>query len=820
MTPERWQRVKEILAELEEMPPRAQGAWLREHYGQDEELLGVVQEFMGETELEGFMEDAAPTRLRVDREIVDPEQELGRRIGHFRLGRLLGRGGMGAVYEAFREDDFEQRVALKLALAGPRSPRILQLFHNERQILAGLKHPNIAHLLDGGTDRQGRPYFAMELVEGKPVDVYCDAHKLSLRRRLELILQVCDALQSAHQQLVVHRDIKPGNILVEADGVPKLLDFGIAKFFDPGDDPAVTQTGSRPMTLLYASPEQLQTEPVTPASDVYSMGALIYKLLTGVLPNRLESLSHLDLVLASCREVPKKASDQVVDLEPETLEQILAARGLTDVSSLRRRLSGDLDAILAKALEKKPTDRYGSMEQLSNDLRRYLAQRPVKAKQGGRLYVASKFVRRNALPLIAASAAFLLLAGLGAGYLEERGKAAAAEEQRDKMRTSIQEVLFLADPWNWEIEEEKEKSWPERILSIPEGEALDPTERLRLWARVAEVYLYRYEEDLSLEILDKHWPAFEDRFSEKSVDMADAFRLRGTARLSTGDYEGAEKDLNRAMDLAQDVGAEGVLWSAMNNLASYQRHLDLESATERFEEVLEARRRLVREGLPDVPGVDSLSLLDTEERRLFDLLSSLVNMAALRLDAGRATDTIQLADEALRLLADQGLSDEPTFSRRKLEAMVQKARGLREMGQLDTAKELLTDVVETRRAKLSEGNYEIGLAEKDLATVETDLGQTVEAEKRLQEAESVLSAWSPRSERIKDQELRDLKSLRGAVAWQRGELDAAEDLLFEAHCALNYGILIGRVAKERYQDFLAETGRPERPCPEPDEAQP
>ena len=341
------------------------------------------------------------------------------RVGPYRIERLVGSGGMGMVFLAVREDDFEQRVALKVVGHGLNSEEILARFYNERQILAHLEHPGIARILDGGVTEDGRPYFAMQFVEGERIDRYCDQHDLDLRQRLELFCKVCDVVQFAHQNLVVHRDIKAGNILVSEDGTPCLLDFGIAKVLDPQrtPQPLETATGLSPMTPAYASPEQVLQEPITTASDVYSLGILLYRLLVGHPPYNLEGRSLAEMIDVICRQEPERPSlsvgrEQVPwsDERPteftrigegDEVEVSKDAPTLPERTLQRRRkdLSGDLDAIVLRALRKEPPLRYGSAASLAEDIRRHLQGLPVLARQGSGIYHLEKFVRRHKILL-------------------------------------------------------------------------------------------------------------------------------------------------------------------------------------------------------------------------------------------------------------------------------------------------------------------------------------------------------------------------------------------------------------------------------------
>ncbi|MDQ3799566.1 MAG: protein kinase, partial [Acidobacteriota bacterium] len=319
---------------------------------------------------------------------------IGKKIGVYRITKEIGRGGMGAVYLAVRDDrEFQQNVAIKLIKRGMDSDQVLRRFRNERQILAALNHPNIARLLDGGTTDDGLPYFVMEYIEGLPITQYCDSNRLTVRERLQLFQQVCAAVYYAHQNLIIHRDIKPSNILVTEDGVPKLLDFGIAKLLNPDlihETQEPTATAMRMMTPEYASPEQVGGNFVTSATDQYSLGVLLYEIVTGHRPYLLENRSPLEIAKVICDKPPATPSaivgsgDQLVNsnkfsLEPVTVETIFRNRRTT-LETLKIELESGLDALLLQSLHKEPHRRYSSVEQLSEDIKRFLKGQPIKAK--------------------------------------------------------------------------------------------------------------------------------------------------------------------------------------------------------------------------------------------------------------------------------------------------------------------------------------------------------------------------------------------------------------------------------------------------------
>jgi len=354
--------------------------------------------------------------------VLDPQ--VGKRVGAYRLGELLGSGGMGAVYRAERADQqFEQEVAIKLLRGGSGSADVLRRFQNERQVLAGLQHPNIAQLLDGGATVEGAPYLVMEYVDGVPIDRYCEEKAASVVERLRLFRVVCEAVHYAHQNLVVHRDLKPSNILVRPDGVVKLLDFGIAKVIDPEQLQEATVTGMQMLTPRYASPEQIRNETITTASDVYTLGVVLYRLLTGHFPYSTEGASAGQLIQAICETQPTKPSEVVFTAvassstgspsQPLASAQSLATTREGTPRRLSRKLAGDLDNILLKALRKEAGRRYASVEQLSDDIRRHLEGLPVRARPDTMRYRVSKFVRRNA-PSVTIASVIVLALGLGA----------------------------------------------------------------------------------------------------------------------------------------------------------------------------------------------------------------------------------------------------------------------------------------------------------------------------------------------------------------------------------------------------------------------
>ena len=398
MSLENWDKIKEIYFAADELAAGDERErYLREVCAGDEELRRAVEKLLGHEEAaENLMSRPLMdvSGVHVFAEMIDNSDPLiGRQIGAYRLEKEIGRGGMGAVYLAARADgSFRQSVAIKLIKRGMDTDFILRRFRQERQILASLNHPNIARLLDGGTTTDGLPYFVMEFIEGKPLYKYADEEKLSIKERLKLFRQICKTLDFAHQNEVIHRDIKPPNILILEDGTPKLLDFGIAKVLNPEIgistiDP--TATAMRLMTPEYASPEQVCGLVVTPASDIYSLGVLLYELLTGHRPYRFRNRAPHEIARVICEEEPDRPSTGITRednllptaaSEATTLRQIYLFRGATNIEDLQKELAGDIERVILKCLRKEPLERYQTAAELAEDIDRYLDGKPVKAE--------------------------------------------------------------------------------------------------------------------------------------------------------------------------------------------------------------------------------------------------------------------------------------------------------------------------------------------------------------------------------------------------------------------------------------------------------
>lgn len=454
MTPEKWEEAKEVFQSALALSGDRRTNFIAEACRDDGEMRAEVESLISAFDRAGaFIEAPAVEDAMKLLDNVASDSVTGQRIGSYEIVKQLGRGGMGTVYLAVRADEqYEKKVAIKLVKRGLDSDFIIKRFLGERQILASLEHPNIARLIDGSRTQDGSPYLVMEYVDGVPLDLYCDQHKLSLTERLKLFRTVCSAVQYAHQHLVIHRDLKPSNILVTEEGTTKLLDFGIAKILSPeaaAQPLDRTATVMRLMTPDYASPEQVRGESITTSSDVYALGVLLYKLLTGHHPYRFDTPLPQEIERVVCEQNPQKPSTAISRLEESTASDGVTTTTLTPEmvseardcrpEKLRRMLGGDLDNIVLMALRKEPQRRYATVEQFAEDIRYHLEGRPVIARKDTFGYRSAKFIKRHKIGALAASLIVVsLLSGIFMTVREER----KAQRRFNQVRKLANSVIF------------------------------------------------------------------------------------------------------------------------------------------------------------------------------------------------------------------------------------------------------------------------------------------------------------------------------------------------------------------------------------------
>lgn len=583
MTPEKWKKVKSVLEQAIEIAPESRADFLDKTCLNDLALRKEVENLLDfDNTKSDILEQNAFSAVMEN----GKGDFLGKQIGNYKIVGELGTGGMGAVFLAERSDGaFNQKVALKLIKRGMDSDAVLRRFFNERQILASLEHPNIAHLVDGGTTDDDLPYFVMEYVEGETITDYARRENLDLEERLELFRQVCAAVSFAHSNLVIHRDLKPSNILITKDGTPKLLDFGIAKLLKSDATDATTAAQMQVFTPEYASPEQVKGEKLTTATDVYSLGVILYELLTGNRPCKTESKNVSDIIKAVCESQPKLPSSVI---SPKSEVRSPKSENQTSANEAQRTkdkeqktnpqsqipnpksLRGDLDNIILKALRKEPERRYLSVEQFSEDIRRHLIGLPVTASKDTFSYRASKFVRRNRVGVAAFGLILLTLIGGLAATLYQRNK---AEQRFNDVRQLANSFLFefhdaIKDlPGATPARELVVKRALEYLDKLAAESAGDPTLQRELataYAEIGQIQGNSYHSNLgdtdgalksyrrSLEIRQKLAEA-EPNNLELQHELADSYEGVGDILYTMNDLKGGLENYETAVAIREKI---------------------------------------------------------------------------------------------------------------------------------------------------------------------------------------------------------------------------------------------------------------------------
>ncbi|HEX6898606.1 MAG TPA: serine/threonine-protein kinase [Thermoanaerobaculia bacterium] len=547
--PERWRTVDRLFAQALELPPAERGAFLDDACAGDEELRREVETLLAADERNStFLERPAGEILGW--RALTGEEEEGGRLGPYRLLRRIGGGGMGTVYLARRDDaEYQQDVAIKILRAGLEGTEAYHRFLAERQILARLQHPNIARLYDGGTTADGRPFLVMELVDGVPVDRYCDERQLTVDQRLDLFRRICSAVEYAHQNLLVHRDLKPGNILVTADGEPKLLDFGIAKQLEPkaAADPApLTRTGLRVMTPSYASPEQVKGEPVTTASDVYTLGVLLYEMLTGRSPYPAAEVTY-EIERAICEQEPERPSAAVFRAGAASPEEIARARKIRP-QALQRRLRGDLDNVILMALRKEPGRRYRSVAQLSRDLERHQEDLPVIARPDTLRYRTRKFVRRHRAAVAAAVVVALVVAGFMASLFRQHRLLVRERDKAQYALSFLVDTFKNADPYHARGErltaQEILDQGTRRVGSDLKGR---PDVQAAVMQSLGEAQFGLGQYDKAEPLLKRALLLRSEMYGPRSLEVAESLEQLGRVRFERSDAVQGERLLREAL---------------------------------------------------------------------------------------------------------------------------------------------------------------------------------------------------------------------------------------------------------------------------------
>ena len=797
-SPDRWTRVQGVFDAALERAGAERAAFLDRECADDPPLRAEVEALLrAQPEAFEFFDSLRDSLASVAGLEAEAGPRLGGVIHPYRVVDVIGAGGMGTVYLAERADgEFEQHVALKVVRGGLPSPGAIDRFRTERQILARLEHPNIARLLDGGVTGDGLPYLVMELVSGHPLTTDADARRLTLEERLHLFITLGEAVQYLHGHLVVHRDLKPGNVLVTGSGQLKLLDFGIAKLLDPvaGGDLAITGTGARALTPQYAAPEQIRGEPVTTATDVYGLGALLYELLCGRRPfEPVEGQSWADLERAILereppppRAVVRRAASSVVD-----------ARAATG-AGLARRLRGDLDVICLKALRKEPRARYPSAERLVEDVRRFLQGHPVTARRGTVGYKARKFVRRHRL-VVAASAAVIGL-GLGFGVVTwvQSAHVLRERDRAEAVARLLVDLFTVADPGEARGESITAREVLDRgaerlrlgLADQPELEAALLTTIGRVYRNLGLYDRARTVLDEALALRRRELPAGDPDLVESLNELGELLRLQGR-------YDEAEQVLAEAVGTAGSRRATAVHSARSLDLLGMVllSRGRLAGADSLFREAFQRNSRVgVADGLEAAENLQNLGAvhaargefeasepyfrraLAIRERELGRdhpaVAATLGNLATILARRGAYDEAIGVQREALeryRALLDPQHPQVATM-------LGNLGMMLQGKGDPAGAEDVLRESLAIRRAGLPPGHPDLAQSLSNLALLLQEQGRYAEAEQAQREALAIREEGLGPTHPQVAQSLNNL----GLLLQATGDYDGAEALLRRA----------------------------------------
>jgi len=782
---QRWARLEELFSQAVELPQSQRAAFVARETTEDaalrQELLELLECDTGEAT--GPLTNALGAAI--DATVRDRRKAfVGQVIGNYKLVSVLGQGGTGTVYLGERADrQYSAQVAVKIVDSATVHGDLGMRFRAERQILASLNHANISRLLDAGETPDGQPYLVMEYVHGEPVDRYCDSRQLDLRGRLELFLEICGAVQYAHQNLIVHRDLKPANILVTPEGSPKLLDFGIAKLLDAGDAAAVlalTRMNDRLLTPEYASPEQILGRTVTTASDVYALGVVLYELLTGLRPYTVPaSASQLELERSICVTDPlrpssmiKRAADHPPEDRPVDVRAIAAARDAT-LEKLHKRLQGDLDAIVLRALRKEPQHRYSSIEQFAADVRRYLSREPVSARQGNWLYYSQRFVRRHAYSVAAGTLFMALIISFAVAMsvqtrrvAAERDRAELESERAEKVSDFMLTVFSAADPFTHEGREITARELLERSgQQVREDLSQHPEVRARLLESIGRAYRRRGDTEKAISFLEDAVHIRKQMTDNDSAAIVAAMAELAVALRQAGDVESSDKTLRDALQRARSDGLErtpgyakllvnrGRLELDASNLPAARRYF--EESLNLYREVLGPRDMEVAVVLLELSRLYQWSEdLQSAERAARDAVAIFgATVAPLHPDRvlakarlgevlylqGRINDASSLFADSLK---DQimlfGENSRPVADVRDSLSRIRRAQG-----QLQEAEEFAHAALDSSIAAMGAEHTDTAYYRTALAALLIQLGDYTEAETQLRAALDTFSKLLP-----------------------------------------------------------------------------
>jgi serine/threonine protein kinase len=845
-----WSRLDALLDQLLELPIHRRSALLERVGRDDPDLRERIEQLLAADAAAGdFLDDGAEAWLRsgplpAARSADEAALDAGARVGPYRVIHELGRGGMGIVYRAERADgEFVQLVALKLVRRSVDGDDTTVRFRRERQILAQLEHPSIARLLDGGVHTDGRPYFAMELVEGEPITTYCDRRRLSIDARVRLFCQACNAVQYAHGRLIVHRDLKPANIFVTNTGDLKLLDFGIAKLLTSDDTveaAKLTRTGLRPLTPAYAAPEQLRGEPVSTATDVYTLGVILFELLTA---RRPPSSASSGFEGTSLEAEPPRPSDIVMLRDHDdgpSIGEIALARGMTP-RALAARVAGDLDAIVLKALRREPQRRYVGAGALAEDLDRFLERRPVAARPDARRYRAGKFVRRHRVGIaVAVSLVLSLVGGLAATAWQARAKTIEAEKA-ESVKAFLISIFQGADP----VQAAGREITLRQVLDqgaerVQRDLAGQPAVQGELLTVLAGIYTELGVTDHAAALTDRALDIHRRLYGDNSALVGTNLRQKASLAVARGDVDSAERFAREALarhrraygDLHQDVAEDldvlliaarqrgrladalsaaedslrirkaiygnehRLIADSMNNLAVVRREQGrYDEAAALYSQTIDLRRRLLGGEHPHVAlTIHNFSALQLFRGELQQAAAS--SQEALdrfrhlygedhqltlsarnnRANIDRVLGHFDAAEAGLRSVLDSWARTEGTDHPNALITLAGLGRVYRDRGDPARAEQILRDADERWQRRMGVAHPMGAVIRRQLGGTLSDLGQYDEADRVLRDVLDRMRAAHGTSHPDVAETLHEL----GQLARRRGDLPDAESRLGEA----------------------------------------
>ncbi len=561
MDTEQWGRVKNIFHQALTLEENERETFVRKETSDDDALYQMIMTML-DTDNEKNLDTTQVVSSNMKQFLQDNfGVKSGDKIDVYQLETVLGEGGMGTVFKARRVDaEFDIDVAIKVIHREQINSETLQRFQSERQILANLNHPNIARLIDGGTTDNGLPYLVMEYIEGEPIIDYCKSRKLNLNQRLKLFLQICEAVNYAHQNLIVHRDIKPANIMVTDDGTVKLLDFGVAKILNPDEyskSVADTQIEMRILTLENAAPEQVLGEKITTRTDVYALGTLLYQLLTEEKIFNLLEQHRRTFEKAICEQVPQKPST-IISHTNSLVAVKVPERSLVTLKTIQKTLKGDLDNIILKSLKKKPERRYQSVEQFSDDIKRYLNHYPVKAQPEKFSYRAKKYIRRHQVGvvfsgiLLSSLLLFIVILSIKNAAIMQQKKTAELEATRaDEIADFMVDIFSSSDP-NQNAGKEKTS-----FEMLQEGHnkinrVKDPQLKAKLLETLALVYQKLGQYPQAKKLIDEAIMIRKKQWATSDTDWARSYYRLGEIVFEMGDFDKAEKTFKKSLDYYQN----------------------------------------------------------------------------------------------------------------------------------------------------------------------------------------------------------------------------------------------------------------------------